>query len=165
MALDQVLDEFGLHSKKKGIVALCSDAMSEGVNMQKASAVVMLEMLSILRLAEQRIGRIDRLDSPHKTITVHWPIDHEVFALRADANLFRTTHLTRRLLGATNLTLPEEFNKRFEDLKAMTTAEIVTAVEQARKDDEQTWEGVQDAFSEIRALKEGDRTIIKEGLY
>lgn len=38
-------------SQSKRIVALCSDAMSEGVNLQQASAVVHLDMPSVVRIA------------------------------------------------------------------------------------------------------------------
>jgi superfamily II DNA/RNA helicase len=50
------------------IIALCSDAMSEGVNLQRASAMLHLDMPSVVRYAEQRVGRIDRMDSPHDQI-------------------------------------------------------------------------------------------------
>jgi hypothetical protein len=66
------------------LIALCSDAMAEGFNLQGASAVVHLDTPSVIRTAEQRAGRVDRLDSPHPTIEVWWPRDADEFALRQD---------------------------------------------------------------------------------
>jgi hypothetical protein len=82
----QVQKRLGLGSTATGI-ALCSDAMAEGVNLQAASAVAFLDMPTVVRLAEQRIGRIDRMDTPHPAIEVFWPDDAEEFALRS-AELF-----------------------------------------------------------------------------
>jgi superfamily II DNA/RNA helicase len=91
---------FKLGSKESGIIALCSDAMSEGVNLQQASAVVQLTMPSVIRLAEQRIGRVDRMDSPHSTIEVWWPQDSKEFALLSSERKFLARHdLVSDLLG------------------------------------------------------------------
>src|SRR5437667_351043 len=57
-----------LGSTASGVVALCSESMAEGYNLQRASAVVHLDMPSVVRTAEQRVGRVDRLDSPHVAI-------------------------------------------------------------------------------------------------
>ena len=64
---DRVKEKFALGSDAKAI-ALCSDSLSEGVNLQQASALVHLDMPSVVRIAEQRVGRIDRLNSPHKSM-------------------------------------------------------------------------------------------------
>ena len=61
-------------SSTRGI-ALCSDAMNEGINLQGGSAVVQFDMPTTLRVAEQRVGRVDRMDSPHDRIEVFWPAD------------------------------------------------------------------------------------------
>jgi len=58
------------------------------------------------RLAEQRVGRVDRLDSPHAEVSVYYPDDHADFALRADEKFFERHHLVAELLGA-NIPLPE----------------------------------------------------------
>jgi hypothetical protein len=51
-------------------VALCSDALNEGLNLQGAAALVHLDLPTTLRVAEQRVGRVDRMDSPHERIEV-----------------------------------------------------------------------------------------------
>ena len=43
-------------------IALCSDAMNEGLNLQGASAIVHLDLPTTLRVAEQRVGRVDRME-------------------------------------------------------------------------------------------------------
>src|SRR5205085_8970887 len=59
-----VMDALALGSSNvEPLIALCSDAMSEGINLQHARALVLLDMPSVLRIIEQRIGRIDRMDS------------------------------------------------------------------------------------------------------
>lgn len=49
-------------------IGLCSDRLSEGENLQQAACVVRLDMPSLARIAEQRVGRVDRMDDPHREI-------------------------------------------------------------------------------------------------
>jgi hypothetical protein len=44
-------------------------------------------MPSVVRVAEQRVGRIDRMDSLHRDIESWWPRDAHEFALAADERL------------------------------------------------------------------------------
>lgn len=88
------------------LLALCSDALAEGLNLQGAAALVHLDLPSVIRLAEQRIGRVDRLDSPHAEIEIWWPKDSPAFALRASERRLAERHqLVEQLLGA-NFELP-----------------------------------------------------------
>jgi superfamily II DNA or RNA helicase len=160
-----LLDDFRLGSTKKSIIALCSDVISEGVNLQAAPVVVMLDMPSVLRLAEQRIGRIDRLNSPHKQIFIYWPDDSKAFQLRADQNLIRTAHITKQLMGA-NLQLPDEmFLNRYEDLAHMSAKKIVHELESSRKEQEEEWIGMKDAFDEVRLLIDGPEPLLSDQEY
>jgi superfamily II DNA/RNA helicase len=159
-----ILEHFALQSTAKNIIALCSDAVSEGVNLQAASAVVMLDMPSILRLAEQRIGRIDRLDSPHKKVATYWPSDSPQFALRADRNLIRTSQLTKQLMGS-NIQLPEEFVENYNALRPMLADEVLIELQRNREDEEKEWEGVKDAFGDVHRLIEGPDALLKEKEY
>jgi len=151
---------FALGSKAKGIVALCSDAMSEGINLQAADVIVMLDMPSLLRLAEQRIGRIDRLDSPHPKILCYWPGDSPAFALRTDRNLYRTTELTKQMLQS-NLSLPDELVMRFADEEVLKLSEVWEDLKEGAGSEEV----MRDAFDEVRKLKAGDKSIITEAEY
>lgn len=69
--------------------------------------MVHLDMPSVVRYAEQRVGRIDRMDSPHDTIECWWPLDAPAFALKADEKFVARIEEAESLLGG-NLQLPQE---------------------------------------------------------
>ncbi len=157
-----ILKKFDLGSTSKNVLAFCSDSMSEGVNLQQASALMFLDMPSVLRIAEQRIGRIDRLDSPHTEITVYWPLDTAEFALRSDGRLIRTSFDTESLIGS-NFTIPEEImDQHLEDI--IRPEEMIKAMAE-NKDQEYLWAGVQDAFSSVHDLYEGSQPLISRETY
>ena len=79
--------------------------MNEGLNLQGASCIVHLDLPTTLRVAEQRVGRVDRMDSPHAEIEAWWPQDGPAFADRAYEKLIRRARESEDLLGS-NLTLP-----------------------------------------------------------
>ena len=146
------------NSLRENVLALCSDAMSEGYNLQNASAVVHLDMPSVVRLVEQRIGRIDRMDSIHESIEVYWPNDHDAFALRTDDLLIERFEATEMLLGS-NFHLPEgmsdpTYNTRVDYKKILDDAEFQSV----------TWDGIQDAFDPVRSLV-GDKGLISTEHY
>src|SRR4051795_11105770 len=95
-------------------IALCSDAMNEGLNLQGASAVVHLDLPTTLRVAEQRIGRVDRMDSPHERIEAWWPDDGPEFATRSNEVLIRRTEESAELLGS-NLPMPSILRSHVPD--------------------------------------------------
>ena len=144
-----------LGSKATQTIILCSDALSEGVNLQQASAVVQLDLPSVIRLAEQRIGRVDRMDSPHASIEVYWPDDSSEFALRADERFFERHQFVAQVLGS-NLPLPESL--------AVPTEQIIAELENPPSE-AQNWEELQDAFEPIRCLISGDSALILEETY
>lgn len=157
----EVQDVFGVDSKTESGLALCSDVMSEGVNLQRAKALIQLDMPSVLRLAEQRVGRLHRMDSPHDEIQVYWSKDSSAFGLKADRRLIKTTILTEKLIGG-NLELPNEFLELEEEL---WTAENMIKEFKPFVEEEKKWEGLHDAFEPIYNLKEGPDAIIKEEVY
>lgn len=140
---------------KRNILALCSDAMSEGYNLQNASVVVHLDMPSVVRLVEQRIGRVDRMDSVHPSITVYWPMDHDVFALRTDDLLIERFEANAMLLGA-NFSLPEGMMDKRVDYE-----EIIELAEKQSV----TWDGIQDAFEPVRGLIGNEDDLVTEEHY
>ena len=97
-------------SQNDGFVALCSDAMSEGLNLQRAAAVVLLDTPSVIRIAEQRVGRIDRMDSPHESITVWWPGDSPAFQSQKRDLLMERYEVNGRLMG-NNIKLPDSIGQ------------------------------------------------------
>ncbi|MFD2873479.1 SNF2-related protein [Mucilaginibacter ximonensis] len=150
-----ILKKFDLGSTSQNVLALCSDSMSEGVNLQQASALMFLDMPSVLRIAEQRIGRIDRLDSPHSK--VYWPMDSVEFALRSDERLIKTSFDTESLIGS-NFTIPDEIMGQHLD-HVIKPEEMIKAIKE-NKDQEYLWAGVKDAFTSVHDLYEGEDTLI-----
>jgi superfamily II DNA or RNA helicase len=157
-----ILKKFDLGSDSKNVLALFSDSMSEGVNLQQASALMFLDMPSVLRIAEQRIGRIDRLDSPHAEIQVYWPLDTIEFALRSDGRLIRTSFDTESLIGS-NFTIPDEIMDLHMD-DVIKPDDMIKAMAE-NKDQEYLWAGVQDAFTSVHDLYEGDQPLITHQTY
>lgn len=147
-------------SKERGVIALCSDAMAEGINLQQASAIVHLDMPTVLRIAEQRVGRVDRMDSPHETIEAWWPVDAEEFALRSDERFLERYETVSSLLGS-NLPLPPEMWST--ESRTVKTQELI--VEYERKSTDEVWDGLQDAFAPVRSLIEGDSPLVPRDVY
>jgi superfamily II DNA or RNA helicase len=161
-SIANILKKFDLGSTATNVLAFCSDSMSEGVNLQQASALMFLDMPSVLRIAEQRIGRIDRLDSPHTEIKVYWPLDSVEFALRSDGRLIRTSFDTESLIGS-NFTIPEEImDQHLEDI--IRPDDMIKAMKE-NKDQEYLWAGVQDAFTSVHDLYEGEHPLITSKTY
>ena len=155
---NKILKNFARGSQTKGVVGLCSDSMSEGVNLQQASCLVHLDMPSVVRIAEQRAGRVDRMDSPHKSIEIWWPEDADQFALRSDERFIERYETVEQLLGS-NMPLPESMRS--------SQSEVVHAqdmIHQAESADEH-WDGIDDAFQPVRSLVEGEHAIVREDVY
>ena len=156
---------FALQADNIRMAALCSDALAEGVNLQRASAVLFLDMPTVIRVAEQRIGRVDRMDSPHKKVTIYWPDDSDAFRLKTDRNFYHRHQLVEDLIGS-NITLPERIGDNIDRFSEefLSTSQIITEFEEHQKED-RSWEGFEDAFSSLRNLVHGDRPIINPELY
>jgi hypothetical protein len=106
---------------------------------------VHLDLPTTLRVAEQRVGRVDRMNSPHDTIESWWPEDGPAFATRAYEKLVRRARESEELLGA-NLRLPE-FERGLDDRSVVTTASQVNELEGPGTD---AWDGIQDALEPVR---------------
>ncbi len=139
------------------VIGLCSDSVSEGVNLQRARVVVHLDMPSVVRIAEQRVGRIDRLDSPHDTIDAWWPADAEEFALQTDERFIERYETVDNLIGS-NMPLPDNVRSQSP---ALSAREAIRDFEtQAGQ-----WDGIDDAFSPVRDLVAGERRLVEEAMY
>jgi hypothetical protein len=142
-------------SRRQRVVALCSDSLAEGVNLQQASTIVHLDMPSVVRIAEQRVGRVDRMDSPHEAIDAWWPDDAPAFALSSDERFIERFETVENLLGS-NLPLPEEMlDKGRAPVKAR---ELIREFE--AQSDADPWDGIRDAFQPVRDLVGGARALV-----
>ncbi|MFO7983891.1 MAG: SNF2-related protein [Desulfuromonadales bacterium] len=155
---------FALGSEARGVGALCSDAMSEGLNLQQASAVLLLDMPSVIRIAEQRVGRVDRMNSPHKQIEVWWPLDSESFSLKADRKFFQRYQEVKEILGS-NLPLPE--NLIPEEMQADAPSTVEEMIQQLGELEKrgQTWDGLRDAFQPVRELVDPETGLVPLEVY
>lgn len=142
------------------LLVFCSDALAEGVNLQGASTLTHLDMPSVVRVAEQRVGRIDRMNSRHSQIASWWPQDAREFALRSDETFVFRVQEVDALIGG-NLQLPEE-------IRAAKESNIIThqSLEEVMRDHaERSWDGIEDAFAPVRSLVFGDSALIQPALY
>ena len=156
---------FGLGTTEGPAIGLCSDAISEAMNLQAASAVVHLNLPSVIRVLEQRVGRIDRMDSPHAEITVHYPHNSPQFSLRADDRLIERHRLVDDILGS-NMPLPTEYvpDDEPEADDVVTTKDLMRDVENAVLV-EPGGDDFRDAFFPVRRLIGGEDGLISEEIY
>ena len=152
---------FDHSSEASGVIALCSDSMSEGVNLQQASVVTHLDMPSVVRIAEQRVGRVDRMDSPHKKIQAWWPEDAEEFSLSTDDRLVERLETVDMLIGS-NMPLPEPI--KTASAKRLTAKEAIKEQEFLQQA-HNSWDDLHDALQPVRELVEGERQIVGEQVY
>jgi len=132
--------------------------MNEGINLQGASAVVQLDMPTTLRVAEQRVGRVDRMDSVYDRIEVWWPNDGPAFATHANELLVARNAESSALLGS-NLPIP--------DFVAQTDATVGPKEFIEAADDERmaTWDGIRDALDPVRRLVDGPDALLTPAEY
>lgn len=154
---EEVIRAFAHGSTEKRLIGLCSDSLAEGVNLQQASALVHLDMPSVVRIAEQRAGRVDRMDSPHKAIQLWWPDDGEEFALSSDDRFIERYDTVEQLLGS-NMPLPEHLQRSRPG--SVRAAELIKEYEDA-----EPWDGIDDAFGPVRALIQGGEALVPPAVY
>jgi hypothetical protein len=138
-------------------IALCSDAMNEGLNLQGASAMVHFDVPTTLRVAEQRVGRVDRMDSRHDAIEVYWPRDGATFATRANELLAARTQESTSLLGS-NLKVPNL-------AEGQDIVEIEQHIATLEASGDEAWDGIRDALDPVRRLVEGPDALISRPVY
>ncbi|MBF9140307.1 SNF2-related protein [Hymenobacter properus] len=162
----QLRSDFALGSAKKQTVALCSDAVAESINLQQASAIVLLDMPGVLRLAEQRQGRVERLDSPHTTINIFWPRDPELLQLNADQRLREVIGVAHALIGG-NLDLPTEPEALVHSDEILGEEELFDALrpEAVAQREASQWAGLTDSFQLVRELVEGPTALVPPEVY
>ena len=159
----KVMDVFKLESDvNEHYIALCSDKMSESIDLQKASCIMLLDMPSVLRIVEQRIGRIDRMDSIHDEIEIYWPVDSEAYSLKADKKLIETSAIVEELYGS-NFNIPKQLRER--QFKNVDSVDTIIREYKDFVDKDESWTGIQDSFQPVADLKEGDNPLIEEKVY
>jgi len=142
-------------SVERGIIGLCSDSVSESINLQGASRLFHLTIPSVLRETEQRIGRIDRLNSPYQEIKILWPQDEPEYRLRTTRRLFEAYKISDALFGK-NFVIPDELlesSQKDSDEELILDAQEVIHLYQARQEDlNQSMDEITDAFGPWQRL-------------
>ncbi|MBE0510701.1 MAG: helicase [Gammaproteobacteria bacterium] len=156
----RIMEAFKHGSTRRNLIGLCSDSLSEGVNLQQASVMVHLDMPSVVRIAEQRVGRVDRMDSPHEVIDVWWPDDATEFGISSDERFIERYETVDSLLGS-NMPLPDKMTEG--RARTLSAKELLQEYEQGRGHEE--WDGISDAFSPVRRLVEGRHALVAEKVY
>jgi hypothetical protein len=160
----RVQEAFRLGADTPPTLALCSNALAEGVNLQQASAVVHLDMPSVVRIAEQRVGRVERMDSPHKRVESYWPRDAEEFALATDDRLGARLNLVGELLGS-NVSLPPPDERDIEADEPPRMIRPEEMYDEMRRHEQRQVELLDDAFAPVRRLIEGEAALVERRVY
>lgn len=124
-----------------------------------ASPVVLLDLPSVLRIVEQRIGRVDRMDSLHKEIEIYWPDDSEEYSLKTDSRLIQTNDIVEDIFGSNFEILTVLKEKHFSQ-----TDSTKSLIEEYKDfiDKDESWSGTHDSFQSVIELKEGRKALISE---
>jgi SNF2-related domain len=136
-------------------IALCSDAMSESIGLQRASAMSHLDLPTTIRKAEQRVGRLMRMNSPHPAIEVFWPIESSL-SLSGDDHIVERHQTVDVYIGA-NLVLPQGLTDELYQTDELTR--------QTRSAEEMSSEDLGDAFGPVRGFIEGADALIPPNVY
>lgn len=159
-----VRENFAIANKDTNtkLIALCSDAMAEGVNLPSAKALMLLDMPSVLRIIEQRIGRLERMDSEHSEIHVFWPDDSKEFSLNGDRRIIETLLLTESLIRG-NVEIPKLIYDKH--LKSGMSIQNIIKAYQEYSEEETEWKGVKDSTQNLYSLIEGKDALIDKKTY
>jgi superfamily II DNA or RNA helicase len=137
---------FGLNSDDKSRVALLSDMMSEGINLQGSSNLIHLTTPSTIRLAEQRVGRVDRMNTRFDEIKIYYP-KKDLLSSQMKPYLKERNKLVGDIIGS-NIILPDDdgIDNLSED-----GDEMLSSIEMNEKMFSER-NGLFDAFHEVREL-------------
>jgi superfamily II DNA or RNA helicase len=151
-------EKFGLGSEDRPIVGLLSDSMSEGINLQGSSILIHLTRPSTIKNAEQRAGRVDRMDSEFDEITVQFP-ERDRITSKKKAHLLERVRLVKDLIGS-NIKLPDD--SEFQDYREVGEDEIDLSTDELNDKMFSNRDGLLDAFHDIRNLVGEDGLVSDE---
>ena len=149
---------FGLDSEDIPRVALLSDMMSEGINLQGSSTLVHLTIPSTIRLAEQRVGRVDRMDTKHNEIEIYYP-ERDAISSNMKSYLKERNNLVGDVIGS-NIKLPGDDDFEFDDQPQ--SGDGVLTAEEMNESMFSERNGLFDAFHDVRHLIGDDGLISAE---
>lgn len=129
---------FSLSSDNLPSIGLCSDSLNEGINLQGANVMVNLDRPTTIRRFEQRMGRVDRMNSRYDEICIQIPVIPEEISSHMNDHLTERLQLVREILGG-------------NDIDEKETGLSVYDEEFTGDDSDDGFE-IEDAFSPIRKL-------------
>lgn len=149
-------EKFGLDSDNNPRIALLSDSMSEGINLQGSSILIHFTPPTTVRNAEQRAGRVDRMNSPFDQIEIFYP-QRDLISEMMKNHLIERCKLVDDVIGS-NLKLPNEEieNVSLEELNL--NHKEITEIMGTNRD------GLFDAFHNVRELI-GENRLISDQNY
>jgi len=147
-------EKFGLYSDDVPRVALLSDSMSEGINLQGSSVLIHFTSPTTVRNAEQRAGRVDRMNSIFDEIEIFYPQRDTISEMMKD-HLAERCKLVGDVIGS-NLKLPGE------DIEEVTLDELELNHKDITEVMGTNREGLFDAFHNVRELIGSDKLISDE---
>ena len=147
-------EKFGLYSDDVPRVALLSDSMSEGINLQGSSVLIHFTSPTTVRNAEQRAGRVDRMNSIFEEIEIFYPQRDTISEMMKD-HLAERCKLVGDVIGS-NLKLPGE------DIEEVTLDELELNHKDITEVMGTNREGLFDAFHNVRELIGSDKLISDE---
>lgn len=144
----KAVEYFGLDSDDEPFIGLCSDSLNEGINLQGAGCLINLDRPTTVRRFEQRMGRIDRMNSRHDNVLIETPELPELIQDHITDHLTSRLELVRDVLGGNDRDRDDDIEMYDEAY----TGEGSNAFE------------IEDAFSPIRKLI-GEEGIISDNEY
>ena len=153
---------FGIDSDHDAAIGLCSPRLSEGVNLQGAQALMFSHIPSVYRHAEQRIGRIVRMNSRYKQVHVSWPEDAPEFRLSTDWRVHQTASDVEEVLGA-NLKFP--LHLKGVRVEQHYTGKSASETFDALRREAESNQEIHDAFDPLRRLVTGDEALVDPEIY
>ena len=152
---------FGINSDDLPRVGLLSDMMSEGINLQGSSSLIHLTKPSTIRLLEQRVGRVDRMNTKFDEIQVFYP-EEDLLSSQMKSYLKERNNLVGDVIGS-NIKLPDDDVYEFDDL-SQEGEEMLTSIEMNEKMFSER-NGLFDAFHDVRLLIDDENGLISNDEY
>ena len=139
---------FSLKSDELPSIGLCSDSLNEGINLQGANTMINLDRPTTVRRYEQRMGRVDRMNSRYDDIVVKTPILPDIIQSHLTDHLTERLQLVREIFGGNDIDKETGLSEYDEAYTGQGDSQFE----------------IEDAFSPIRNLI-GDNGILSDSEY
>lgn len=104
LGINGVATSTSIH-KNRRVIVVASNVLAESVNLQAASSILYSDVPLTPGNAEQREGRISRMNSPFSDISIWWPIPPKELILNTDRTIAKRYKTVQDALGS-NINIP-----------------------------------------------------------